>query len=238
MFFQNIKKVKVSNKRQGTTPKFHDQTLYSCSISSHCEPSSLCPALNLLKFSCSFCKNLDLIDITSLERIPHWVLLSGLRNLEVLNTNNSGVHWHWHWHEEEEETGNGEESRVSLSSLSICFKDAILSDWFKPLASIITDLSLKNCIIKDVALIALTQDSRCIKFLCIDYCKQLQRLIIAEHAREDAFQCLTKLGLSGLPSLETICIGIPPKSCFGNVREITCPMLKIRLTTGINCSTI
>ncbi|KAJ4955962.1 hypothetical protein NE237_012745 [Protea cynaroides] len=143
-----------------------------------------------------------------------------------------------------------------LTSLDICFRDIIISYWFKSLAKKIRVLILQRCaIIKQEAIQALNE-SRNLHFLSIQECpgltsvptcvkrrleirncKDFKKMLVGvEEAYQDSFQRLESLELRRLPKLERIYVGITPLNCFGNLNGISifqCNRLKMVFTKGM-----
>ncbi|XP_042517265.1 probable disease resistance protein At4g14610 [Macadamia integrifolia] len=215
--------------------------------------------------------NLRYLDVKfSKVSIPAGVI-SGLYNLEELRFYASNkIKWRVNSGEEDEKMDGSEstsgESIIDvrelscltyLTTLSISFEDIIISDWFKPLANKIVDLSLNHCTVeKQDALEALNLDkSQILWQLIIEDCPGLSCVHIASVLtvirncedlevlldRQDVYPnqyFLHALHLEGLPKLRRTWVSIEPGNCFGRLSLIViekCNSLKMVFTEEMPC---
>ncbi|XP_043699827.1 disease resistance protein RPS2-like [Telopea speciosissima] len=143
----------------------------------------------------------------------------------------------------------GELSHLTcLTSLSISFKDIIISDWFKPLAKKLMRLGLKNCtVVKQEALQALNE-SQNLQVLRIENCPGVtcvrmgivstvlincEDLEVVLDGEEVYHQYSSSMSLIRLPKLKRICVSLEPVNFFAQlscIRLEQCNSLKMVFT--------
>ncbi|XP_042518611.1 disease resistance protein RPS2-like [Macadamia integrifolia] len=202
--------------------------------------------------------NLRYLDVEySTVTIPEGVI-SRLHKLEELRLYRAGnIKWRVSCaHEEEERERRSIDVRElsHLRSLSICFKDIIISDWFKPLGKKFTKLDLTKCrVVKESNALQALNESQNLKDITIEdcpgvtcvriapgetiliMCEDLEVLLDAVevyHHHQYSFINRT-LELRKLPKLKRICSGLAPLNCFVQLSDIyirQCNSLKMIFT--------
>ncbi|KAJ4958647.1 hypothetical protein NE237_025758 [Protea cynaroides] len=145
---------------------------------------------------------------------------------------------------------------TQLTSLHICFKDMVISEWFKPLAEKTVQLALDNCIVMKDVIEALDKSQNplkrleifnesqglpywptCVEHLRIESCDDMEVMLKGVVADRDYFTKLKTLLLEDLSKLERIWVGPVPQNCFSQLSKIHiehCRRLKMVFTKGMS----